>query len=166
MKTQTQTRIIHAEHDHIPCGKLGIGSPNWSRAITWFKRPNDVAIPKKATRKITNIKALESFANRPAAKEQHNPSSVIIPNETKVESSMPTIDKVFAVQKSYWERLGMPMVQPEQPKAAKEKLVAVMEYGHKTAGHSVVMTKEQAQEFKRRVRRKGYGTCLRFSPKV
>lgn len=79
---------------------------------------------------------------------------------------MPTIDKVFAVQKSYWERLGMPLMQPEQPKAAKEKLVAVMEYGHKTAGHSVVMTKEQAQEFKRRVRRKGYGTCLRFSPKV
>lgn len=79
---------------------------------------------------------------------------------------MPTIDKVFAVQRSYWERLGMPLMQPERPKAAKEKLVAVMEYGHKTAGHSVVMTKEQAQEFKRRVRRKGYGTCLRFSPKV
>lgn len=121
-------------------------------------------MPTNKTKPVSSLQNVAAFYNRKPA--QAKPEQVVIPEETKVDTSMPTIDKVFAVQRSYWERLGMPLMAPARPKVAKQKLVAVMEYGHKTAGHSVVMTKEQAAEFKRRVRRRGYGTCLRFDPKT
>ena len=163
MKDNPTKRIVYPEHEHIAAGKLGHGSPTWARAITWFRRPKDVTIPNPKSKPVSSLQNVAAFYNRKP--EKPKPELIVIPEETKVESSMPTIDKVFAVQKSYWERLGMPLMAPEK-KVAKQKLVAVMEYGHKTAGHSVVMTAEQAKEFKRRVRRRGYGTCLRFDPKT
>ena len=164
MKDKPTQRIVYPEHEHIKAGKLGHGSPTWSRAITWFRRPKDVTMPNHKSKPVSSLQNVAAFYNRKPA--QAKAEQVVIPDETKCEKSMPSIDAVFAVQKSYWERLGMPLMVPAKPKAAKDKLVAVMEYSHKTAGHSVVMTKEQAAEFKRRVRRRGYGTCLRFDPKT
>jgi hypothetical protein len=164
MKDQTP-RVLYPEHEGIACGKIGRGEPRWARAVAWFRRPNDVKVEKHKAARVKNLRALEEFY-RKVEKPVHDPSSIVIPSDTKVEHTMPTIDKVFTIQKDYWSYLGVSLVAPTKPKAAKEKLVAVMEYGHKTAGHSVTMTPEQAAIYKRKTRRKGYGTCLRFSPKV
>lgn len=164
MKDQ-QPRVIHAEHESITCGKIGRGEPRWARAVSWFRRPNDVKMEKRKSKPVSNLGEIAKFYRRGSC-VKHNPSSVVIPSDTKVEQVMPHIDKVFSIQKDYWSHLGVALVAPTKPKAAKEKLVAVMEYGHKTAGHSVTMTPEQAAIYKRKTRRAGYGTCLKFSPKV
>lgn len=165
MKDQTP-RVLYPEHEGITCGKIGRGEPRWARAVAWFRRPNDVKVEKHKAARIKDLQAVYEFANRKVEKPMHNPSSIVIPSDTKVEQAIPAIETVFSIQKDYWAHLGVALVAPTKPKAAKEKLVAVMEYGHKTAGHSVTMTPEQAAIYKRKTRRAGYGTCLKFSPKV
>jgi hypothetical protein len=164
MKDQTP-RVLYPEHEGIACGKIGKGEPRWARAVAWFRRPNDVKMDKQKSKPVRNLGEIAKFYER-GNTARHNPRSVVLPTETKVEQTMPSIDKVFTIQKDYWAHLGVSLVAPTKPKPAKEKLVAVMEYGHKTAGHSVTMTPEQAAIYKRKTRRAGYGTCLKFSPKV
>ena len=61
---------------------------------------------------------------------------------------------VMQIVDDYWRRLGS--TAPARP-----KMVGVLEYDHKTAPRLVQMTAEQAKEYKRKVRRPGYGSLLR-----
>lgn len=164
-KIELSKRWQHPEQVGIACGKMGFGSPTWARATTWFRRPDDVKMDKPKSSKVSNLRKLQEFY-KPKEQPKHDPASVVRHEETKMEQTLPSLDKVFSIQKDYWAHLGVSLVAPTKPKPAKEKLVAVMEYGHKTAGHSVTMTPEQAAIYKRKTRRAGYGTCLKFSPKV
>ena len=46
-------------------GKIGFGEPRWAHATTWFRRPDDVEIPRHKSARVKSLRNLESFhANR------------------------------------------------------------------------------------------------------
>lgn len=180
--TSFSNRWTHHDSERLDDARPGGGAhaPNqirrgevgsWARATTWFKRPHDVAMPTAHSAKITAIRDVAAYHAIPKGPALHNPDSIVIPADSKkvkeVGDNAGDVTKTLAIQASYWERLGL-KVDPTKLKTASTtgKTVGVMEYGHKTAGHIVAMTPEQAALVKRKTRRKGYGTCLRFDPKV
>ncbi len=128
-------------------------------------------MPTAHSAKITAISQVAAYHALPKAPNAHNPNAIVIPgasNKVKeVGDSAGDVAKTLSIQASYWERLGLKVDATKlKTQASTGKTVGVMEYGHKTAGHIVAMTPEQAAIVKRKTRRKGYGTCLRFDPKT
>ncbi len=54
-------RWQHAERDGIVAGHMGFGSPDWAHATTHFKRPDDIAMPARETRKVTSLAKVAAF---------------------------------------------------------------------------------------------------------
>ncbi len=180
-KVNLSARWTHPESANIVVGKMGFGQPTWARATDGpstrtahtvnAQRPNIDF--KKKEQKLFAPEPLMPASAPATIKIQQAAYPVDVkgaaPKQVGDLADASAIGRTMKIQQDYWARLGMPIVDPTalaKPASTGVRQVAVVEYGHKTAGHIVKMTPEQAALNKKKTRRRGYGTCLRFDPKT
>ena len=96
-------RWQHAEREGVVAGHMGFGSPDWAHATTHFRRPDDVAMPKRESRKVASLAACAAFYEAP--RELKAIRMDCVPVTTDFDSGSHAA-KVIAVTQSVQARLA------------------------------------------------------------